>query len=316
MDQAIADFISSLTRDQGFSDNTLGAYRNDLRQFLEYIRCQGISSWAAVSRNHLLAYILFMRDRDYAPTTVARKLAAVKSFYHFLRTTGVVEEDPTSTLTAPRIQKYLPYALSPHEVDALFAQVEVTTPAGCRDAAMFHLLYASGLRVTELVSLDLEHLDLAARTVRCCTRRNRPTTRKERIVPFSMAAYQALSAYLEWGRPQLLRRPEERALFLNHYGERLTRQGFWLIIKSYARAAGITAITPHTLRHSFAMHMLTNGVELRLVQQLLGHASITTTQIYTQLTRETRPTATSRQRRAAQPLSALEAGPPVAQEHV
>jgi integrase/recombinase XerD len=298
MDRAIQEFISSLAIDRDSSDNTLIAYANDLRQLLDYIEDEGLSSWAAVTRNHLLGYLLHLRDLGYATTTVARKLAAVKSFYHFLRTTGLVDGDPTETLTLPRVERYLPHALSPREVNALFAQVETTTPAGCRDAAMLHLLYATGLRVSELVALDLTDLDLTTSTICCATRRSRANPAgNPRVLPLSTTAAQALDRYLQQGRPQLLRCHNEPALFLNHHGVRLTRQGFWLIMKSHTKAAGVPATTPHTLRHSFAMHMLAMGAELRAVQELLGHTSISTTQIYTQLTREAPTDAAMKRRR-------------------
>jgi integrase/recombinase XerD len=298
MERAIQKFLSSLATNRGSSDNTLSAYGNDLHQFLEYIQGEGLSSWAAVSSNHLLGYLLHMRDLEYAPATIARKLAAVKSFYHFLQATGTIESDPTRALTLPRVERYLPHALSPREIDTLFAQIATDTPAGCRDAAMFHLLYATGLRVSELVALNLEDLNLPGGFVRCVNRQSRTsTTSNMRFLPLPLPASKALNTYLQQGRPQLLRHPEEHALFLNHHGERLTRQGFWLIIKSYAKAAGVTSITPYTLRHSFAMHMLTKGADLHALKELLGHTSISSTQIYTQLSQATHPQTASRQRR-------------------
>lgn len=277
MQEYITQFIASLSDATGSSRNTTGAYRNDLRQFLSYVSKQGVMSWSLVNRDHILGYMLHMKERAYAITTVARKLAAVKSFFHYLYANKLIDHEPTDSLDSPRVDKYLPHALSEQEVKSLLAQADAHTPAGWRDKAMLQLLYATGMRVTELVSLNLPDINVSASQVTC---QGRGT--KERVVPFTAAVRQDLQDYLEKGRPRLLRYPTEQAIFLNHHGERLTRQGFWLIIKGYAKQAGIREITPHTLRHSFAMHMLKNGSELRSVQELLGHANISTTQIYTQ----------------------------------
>jgi integrase/recombinase XerD len=192
-------------------------------------------------------------------------------------------------MNAPRVQKETPQVLSQEQVADLFRQVATDSPAGIRDLAMLHLLYATGMRVSELVALNLDHIDLAQATVICAGRNGK--NKRQRVLPLSSTALEQLKNYLQSARQRLIQHhPGEQALFVNHHGERLTRQGFWLIIKGYARQANITGITPHMLRHSFAILMLQNGMELRSVQELLGHAHIATTQVYSQIARETAKT--------------------------
>ncbi len=271
----IPDFIAYLRAERSFSDNTASAYQNDLAQLAEFVR-SGPVELDLMDRGTVVAFILHLREREYAPTTVARKIAAVKSFCHFLRRAGLTESDPTEGIDSPRVSKYLPKAASVDEIDRLLAQLGGASPTVLRDKAMLHLLYATGMRVTELVSLDVTDVALEARTVRCAGKGG-----KVREIPFDDEAGEAVARYIGEARPALLGARGSTALFLNHHGERLTRQGFWLIIKGYARSAGIDTITPHTLRHSFATHKLNDGADLRSVQELLGHSSIATTQIYT-----------------------------------
>ncbi|MEO7019751.1 MAG: tyrosine-type recombinase/integrase [Ktedonobacteraceae bacterium] len=265
---------------QGTNQNTVMAYRNDLGQACTYLARQSIQNWPEVTREHLAAYLLEMRERqDYRPATIARKLAALKAFFRYLRATELVATDPLENFEAPRVAKPSPQTLTQEQMASLFKQIEVAQPAGQRDFAMLHLLYATGMRVSELVSLDLADFHIDPATVVCPGRRGR--SQRERTLPLPAATVEATLHYLDAVRPQLVsRHPEEQALFLNHHGERLTRQGFWLIIKGYARLAGITEITPHVLRHSFAVLMLREGMELRSVQELLGHAHLSTTQVY------------------------------------
>lgn len=288
MKEAIDSFLSYLSLERGFSDNTRLAYRNDLGQFLAFLgeqseRPELRSGWWSVDKPAIAAYLLSLKERAYADATMARKVAAIRSFFHFLLGEGLIKEDPTQALDSPRVGKYLPNVLSEDEVERLLEQPsQQNTPEAKRDKAMLELLYATGMRVSELVLLDLGHVNLSAGFVRCLGKGS-----KERMIPIHKQAVQALEDYLVEARPRLARNDEEGALFLNRLGERLTRQGFWLIIKGYAKRAGIQSlITPHTLRHSFATHMLCNGADLRSVQELLGHASIATTQIYTHLTSE------------------------------
>ena len=277
------DFITHLRAERGFSDNTVSAYQNDLAQLAEFLRSEPIELDLA-DRGTVIAFILHLREREYAPTTVARKIAAVKSFCHYLRREGLTDVDPTEGIDSPRVSKYLPRAASVDEIDRLLAQLNGSSPTIRRDKAMLHLLYATGMRVTELVSLNVTDLDVAAHTVRCAGKGG-----KRRDIPVNDEAREALDGYLYEARIALLGARDSAALFLNHHGERLTRQGFWLIIKGYAKSAGIDKITPHTLRHSFATHKLNDGADLRSVQELLGHSSIATTQIYTHVTTSNEP---------------------------
>ncbi len=280
MDSAIQDFITALAAQRHSSENTLGAYRTDLRQLAQFLERAGVSRWVEVTPALAAEYVMQLRQRQYATTSIARKVAATKSFFHFLVQTNVVTEDPTASLDTPRVEKYLPNVLTPEEVARLFAVVLADSPSGQRDLAMLHTLHSTGMRVSELVTCDTGHLDLARGHIRC-----RGRNRRERLLPLSLEAQRALVAYVEDGRRSLVHGDAQQALFLNHHGQRLTRQGFWLIMKNYARSAGISRITPHTLRHSFALDMLGRGMELRSVQELLGHANISTTQVYAHLRR-------------------------------
>ena len=290
LQEVIDEYIASLSvKEQGrggTNQNTVVAYRNDLKQVCSYLKRQQIENWQQVTHEHIVGYLLEMRDAQaYRPATIARKLAALKSFFRYLESTGLITSDPIEKLDAPRIQRELPHVLSQEQISNLFRQVDVETPAGKRDFAMLHMLYATGMRVSELMSLNLRDFDAERATIVCPGRNGR--SKRERVLPLSTTVVEATNRYLEAARPGLVtRHPEEQALFLNLHGERLTRQGFWLIIKGYARQAGITEINPHMLRHSFAIVMLQGGMELRSVQELLGHAHISTTQVYNQLARE------------------------------
>jgi integrase/recombinase XerD len=289
MEAYIQEFLDYLIAEKGCSANTVAAYRNDLTQFFAFITQPGQvnveAGWAAVTRDHLINYILYLKEREYASATVARKVAAMKSFCHFLLRTGVIADDPAADLDSPKVRKQLPQTLSPQEVDRLLAIPSQLgpTPKGLRDTALLEVLYATGMRVSEVASLTMDDVDLEAGAVRCVGKGN-----KERVMPLYAEASHALQEYMDRGRAGFLSGgSSERTLFLNPRGERLTRQGLWLIIKGYARELGLAdRVTPHTLRHSFATHMLNGGAGLREVQKLLGHANISTTQVYTHITRE------------------------------
>ena len=289
MEDQVQQFLSFMAVEKGAAANTISAYRNDLGQFRQFVDTTGgngrAEPWTHVDQPLLQQYITSLRARDYADATVARKVAAVKSFFNYLTAEGLVPNDPTESLSSPRVGKTLPKALSVREVDELLEQPRKrSTPESKRDRAMLELLYATGMRVSELVALNLDSIELHNNraTVRCLGKGS-----KERLIPIHEQAVHALRIYLQQARPELARSRREKALFINRRGERLTRQGFWLILKNYAKAANIpNDVTPHTLRHSFATHMLRGGAPLRSVQELLGHANISTTQVYTQLTND------------------------------
>jgi len=290
MDKGIESFISFLSIEKGFSNNTLDAYKNDLSQFIAFIRKQAAKEsrpqpdWESADRSLVLDYMVTLRERSYAPATMARKVAAIKSFFNFLVSEGTLKKNPTEGITGPKVGKSLPKAISVEDVEKLLEQPDrISTPEAKRDKAMLELLYATGMRVTEMVSLNVRDANLRAGFVRCFGKGS-----KERIIPIHSKAIDAVKSYIDDARPRLLGATGETALFLNRRGQRLTRQGLWLILKGYAKKAEIEAeITPHVLRHSIATHLLHSGkMNLRELQEFLGHANISTTQIYTHLTTE------------------------------
>ncbi len=286
-DEKVQEFLDYLLVEKGYSNNTIAAYHNDLSQLVGYLRQKGRltspEDWRKVDKDAIISYILYLKERGYASSTVARKIAAVKSFFHHLFRSGFLTDDPTATLDSPKVKKRLPRSVSPEEIERLLAAAKGESPKALRDGAMLELLYATGMRVTELISLDLDDVDLEAGTVRCYGK-----GAKERVLPIHKRAVEALRLYLEKGRPRLVHdEGDKQALFLNPRGQRLTRQGLWLIVKEYVQEADLDVhITPHTLRHSFATHMLNRGADLRNVQELLGHASLSTTQVYTRVSSE------------------------------
>jgi integrase/recombinase XerD len=287
LQEAVDEFIVCLSSAEEVSGksnrNTIIAYRNDLQQFCAYLDHLQIERWQQVTIEHIEGYMREMREsQTYRPTTIARKVAALKSFLRHIGNNGVISQRIAETLEAPHVRKELPGVLRADQVASLFRQVEVETPMGQRDLAMLHMLYATGMRVTEVISLNLDDFNADQASVICAGRGSKIS--RARVLPLSELAVEATLHYVQAARPLLcVHHPAEESLFLNHHGERLTRQGFWLIIKGYARRAGIEEISPQLLRHSFAMLMLERGMELRSVQALLGHAHITTTQVYSQL---------------------------------
>ena len=286
MEDEISRFLDFLSVEKGASFNTIAAYRNDLdqlRTFVVHLSTDGDQPfWSRIDRDVLLDFILELRRKRYADATVARKVAAVKSFFSFLQAEGILRKNPAESLNSPRVGKSLPKALSLREIDELLEQpARRSSPEARRDRAMLETLYATGMRVSELMSLEMTdlHLSRQGAYVRCTGKGS-----KERTLPLHDQALEALEAYLEDGRPHIVRDRRVTAVFVNRRGDQLTRQGFWLILKGYAKQAGITTpVTPHTLRHSFATHMLTGGAPLRNVQELLGHANMSTTQVYTKI---------------------------------
>ena len=287
MQQAVEQFLNYTTVERGLSPNTLAAYRNDLTQFVEFLQSrdsslQGDGSWKRIGTEALTAFVLDLHERGYSDKTKTRKVASAKAFFGFLLEEGVVDKNPMEDFSSPSAGESLPETLSVEEVEALLSVGEGDTPMSLRDRAIIEVMYATGVRVSELVSLDIDDVDLDESFVRCMGKGS-----KERIIPLHDEAVGTVSEYLEDGRPSLAGDAAGRALFVSRKGGRLTRQALWLILKGRAQAAGIERkITPHTLRHSFATHLLIGGAPLRHVQELLGHASITTTQVYTHLTSE------------------------------
>jgi len=281
-------FLAYLSVEKGFSENTQVAYRNDLSQLLTFVeenvpKDASGSSWTSFNRQEMLKYQLNLKERNYAATTMARKIAAAKSFFNFMVVEGSIKDNPTENVTSPNVGRILPKPISISQIRRLLDQpAKHSSPEAKRDSAMLALLYASGMRVSEMISLETGDIDTKGGFVRCLGKGN-----KERLIPIAQRASTALDEYLQESRPKLARGNEGNALFLNRRGERLTRQGFWQLLKGHAKAAGLKEeITPHTLRHSFATHMLSGGADLRSVQELLGHANISTTQVYTHLTSE------------------------------
>lgn len=290
MKDRIQGFLNFLAAEKGYAENTIAAYQNDLGQFFLYIQKKTddkVENWAQVKKSVIIDYIERIKSGSYTSSTVARKVAAIKSFFHFLVAEGDLKEDPTLTLDSPKVKKRLPKAISINEVDQLLqAPAGQNGPKAERDLALLEMLYASGMRVTELVSLNVPDIEIDGNSGRVRVK-GKKTNSKAREIPITGSALTTLKTYIRHGREQLVHDPNETALFLNNRGQRLTRQGLWLIIKHYVEAVGIsTEVTPHTLRHSFAAHKLSQGKSLQDIQKLLGHANISTTQVYAHLSQE------------------------------
>jgi integrase/recombinase XerD len=282
MEDQLTTFLDFLASERNYSANTTAAYRNDLSQFVKWLKTNHseLNDWNRVAPETVVAYTEELKRKAYTASTAARKVAAIKSFFHFLLAKGFISSDPTTDLESPKVKKRLPVTLSPEEVEKLLeAPTTKDSPKGIRDTALLYLLYATGIRVTEAVSLRLDNVDLPASILRCCG--DGPQYRQ---LPLDETTTQTLENYIKNGRPHLVKDKDEKALFLNHRGQQLTRQGLWLIIKAYANQAELgSKVTPHTLRHSFAAHELNSGTDLRDIQIMLGHANISTTQVYSQL---------------------------------
>jgi len=286
MQDQVTQFLNYMVKEKDCSANTTAAYQNDLQQFVQflagYASADGaqVGDWRDVDEHVVQNYVIFLKGRDYASSTVARKIASVKSFLHYLSDMGRIDEDPSKQLDSPKVKKNLPRSIRPQEIDKLLAAPTLDrAPKSLRDRALLETLYATGMRVTELVNLNLGNVNLEGKTITCGD-----GGKRTRTVPVYTGAVEAIRDYLDQGRPHLIMEASEPALFLNHRGQRLTRQGLWLIIKHYVKQVGIrVTVTPHTLRHSFATHLLNGGADLRVVQERLGHASASTTQVYRQV---------------------------------
>lgn len=282
MEDLIRDFLNYLLVEKGVSENTLKAYENDLKSYAEYLRNHGFTDIGELKRLDIVDYLSKLRELNYSASSTSRKLAAIKSFHKFLLREGFSKELPTAELRSPKLSKRLPVVLSVSQVEKILAQPSGQESAALRDKAILELMYASGMRISELVGLDLDDVDSETGSVRCMGKGS-----KERFVPVGSYAVAAVVNYVEKGRPKLAKKRRPTALFLNARGQRLTRQGCWKIFKQYVAKTGIKKkVSPHSLRHSFATHMLEAGADLRAIQEMLGHAFISTTQIYTKLTRQ------------------------------
>ena len=263
------------------SDNTLSSYLRDLRQLKGYLELHTEEDFLTVSPEELAEYTHWMKAQGKSVPTISRSIASIKNLYKFLMSQSIADENPSMGLVPEKAVQKLPQILTSKEVELLLEQPECTDLKGYRDRAMLELLYATGIRVSELIALDATDVNISAGIVRCRGHE------KERIIPLYPAAIRALAEYVEFIRPQMLASSDEPSLFVNVSGERMSRQGFWKIIKTYQTKARIEkTITPHTLRHSFAAHLLENGADLRSIQEMLGHADISSTQVYSQLVKK------------------------------
>ena len=280
MDTYLADYQRYLTDEKHAFANTISSYMRDLRQFASYTGERQLEL-TDVTETRVSTYLDFLSGQGKSPATVSRSLASIKGFYHYLVSKGVMEENPAAHVASVKSEKKLPQVLTGKEVERLLAQPKCTDMKGYRDKAMLELLYATGIRVTELISLNLTDVNLAGSFIHC------ESKGKERIIPLYPAAVDALAVYMQNIRPKMIADINEQALFVNMNGDRMSRQGFWKIVKSYQEKAHIDKdITPHTLRHSFAAHLLENGADLHSIQEMMGHSDISSTQVYAQLVKQ------------------------------
>ena len=280
-DVCLAEFQKYLAEVKKSSANTLASYMRDVRQLEGYLNSHGLSGLAEAGEDDLLNYTHWLKAAGKSAATISRCIASLKCFYNFLLSEGEIDDLPTGKLVPEKAEHKLPQILTSKEVELLLEQPECTDMKGYRDRAMLELLYATGIRVSELIGLNTSDINLPAGVIRCTSKG------KERMIPLYPAAVKALNEYVEFIRPQMIADPDEHALFVNVSGERMSRQGFWKIIKSYQAKAHIEkTITPHTLRHSFAAHLLENGADLHAIQEMLGHADISSTQVYSHLVKK------------------------------
>jgi integrase/recombinase XerD len=281
MDELLEQFYHHLGAERGLAPLTLESYAHDLQDFREFLRSQQRESWEEATLEDFQHYLASLQSRGLSARSRARRLSALRQFFRFLQREERLPTNPVELLDSPRLPLKLPKVLNEQEVEALLAAVDPSTPQGQRDAALLEVLYATGLRVSELVGLTIKQVDLRRGVVRPLGKGH-----KERLVPMVAQAVEKLKLYLEEGRPKLLKGKDSPFMFVNQRGGGLTRQGFWKILQRYAMLAGLGRLSPHTLRHSFATHLLGRGANLRVLQLLLGHADLATTQIYTHLDAE------------------------------
>ncbi len=281
MQEIFNKYINYLEVERNASHYTVRNYKTDLLGFFQFLRTKGIGSLKEVDRHTLRDYLSYLMEQGFVKASIARKLSAIRSFYRYLLREGVVSASPVVTTSSPKLDKRLPSFLTIEEVERLLKAPDLSTPQGQRDRALIELLYASGLRVSELVSLNLGQINLDTNEIRVWGKGS-----KERVVLMGEPAAEALRHYLSQGRPKLLAEKRSNALFLNRYGQRLMERRVQRILQEYAKRAGLNKrVHPHMLRHTFATHLLDGGADLRVVQELLGHARLSSTQIYTHVTK-------------------------------
>ncbi len=282
MTELIEEFLNHLSVERGLANNTLSSYKRDLKRFFEYLKSRNIASIQRVSRQTVNSFMLFEKDRGLSANSVSRELACLKIFLKFLLMENKIKEDVTSVIESPKLWKKLPSTLSVNEVDLLLKTPNVRSMMGIRDKASLELMYATGMRVSELINLKMNDLNMDVGFVKCLGKGG-----KERIIPFGRKAKESLVRYLGKARTTFLKKKVSNFLFLSRLGKPMSRQAFWKTIKRYATLSGIKKeITPHSLRHSFATHILEGGADLRIVQEMLGHSDISTTQIYTHVNKD------------------------------
>ena len=279
MTKLIDQFLDYLSIEKGLSKNTIVSYKQDLTKFSEYLKSRSIIKIQSVTKHNVLKYIYFLKDKGLSSSSISRNLVTIKVFFKFLIAERIVTENAAGVLESPRLTQHLPEVLGMQEVAKLLDTPDKRDLLGQRDKAVLELMYATGMRVSEMVELMHENLNMDVGFIKCTGKGG-----KERIVPVGRVAKIALSRYMEKSRPKLLGKNQDRHLFLSRLGKKISRQSFWKMVRKYAMAAGIKRkITPHTLRHSFATHLLEKGADLRSVQEMLGHADISTTQLYTHI---------------------------------
>ncbi len=276
MEEILSQFTEYLQKEKKSSENTMLSYTRDVREFFAFLKESDIHDVRKVNRTNLISYLYRLEKQKKASSTISRSVASLRAFYHFLELRGEIRENPALDIMPPKTVRKVPLILSKEQVELLLMQPDSSKPIGKRDKAILELLYATGIRVTELISLQVEDVNFLLSYLRCKVKK------KNRIIPIGSKAKEALMIYLEQGRNKLLHQDTEKHLFLNYNGKQMSRQGVWKIIKGYTLQAGIEEdVTPHTLRHAFAAHLIENGADLHAVQEMMGHADISTTQIYT-----------------------------------
>ncbi len=282
MRELIETFLSYLSVERGLSRNTIVSYKEDLNFYMNFLESHAVNVLSKSSKDDIINFMLSQKDKGLSSSSVARRLAAIKTFYRFLGREKILKDDPTTLIDSPKLWKKIPETLSVNEVEKLISQPNIRDKQGLRDRAILETMYATGMRVSEAVNLKKDNVNMDIGFLRCVGKGN-----KERVIPLGKKAIGVIQKYLKFSRPRLLKNKECECLFVSRFGKKISRQSFWKIIKKYSREAGIKkSIKPHILRHSFATHLLERGADLRSVQEMLGHSNISTTQIYTHVSKD------------------------------